>query len=68
MKYKAAYMHKDSGAIECGFEIDANTDEMAVLLARTEERRRFSAMELFGLHEVTGTANNGIDLIRSVKY
>ena len=65
--YRAAYLHRDSGALECGFEIQANTDEMAVTLARTEAYRR-QTMDLAGLHEVTGTATNGLDLTRTVAY
>jgi hypothetical protein len=66
--YKAAFLHKDTGALECGFEVQADTDTMAVLLARTEQHRRHGIMELVGLHEVTGKATNGMDLIRVVDY
>jgi len=65
--YKAAFLHKDTGALDCGFEIQANTDEMAILLARTEEHRRGRTMELCGLHEETGRTASG-ELIRVVLY
>lgn len=62
--YKASFLHS-SGAIECGFEIKTTSDNLAVLLAHTEATRRGAGCTLFGLHEVTGTALDGSDLIRT---
>ena len=64
MKYKAAFSHKDTGALECGFEISAISDRQAVMLARTEEHRRGGSMKLCGLHEAIGAP----ELIRAVPY
>ena len=63
MLYKAAYLYP-SGAIECGDCIYATSDGDAVLMF--EARTKYRKASKFGLHEVTGTADNGIDLIRVV--
>ena len=64
MIYKAAFLQRDTGALECGHVIKALSDDMAVRLARTEEHRRGRVWELCGLHEAIGLP----ELIRVVPY
>lgn len=64
MLYKAAYLY-GSGGIQCGDCIYAQSDGDAAAMAQA--RAKCKHAEVFGLHEVTGTADNGVDLIRPVK-
>lgn len=61
--YKAAFLYQ-SGGIEAGFKIRADSDEEAVSKAEKEAANRYA--KLFGLHEVTGKGSLGGDLIRPV--
>jgi len=65
MLYKAAYLYQ-SGAIECGDCIYATSNDDAVTMAKARAKCRHA--DLFGLHQVTGTANDGSDLILLVDY
>ena len=65
MLYKASYLYP-SGAIEVGNCIYANSDADAVLMA--DARAKVRHADTFGLHEVTGCADDGSDLIRPVKW
>ena len=65
MLYKTAYLYQ-SGAIECGDCIYATSDADAALMAHA--RAKVRRADVFGLHEVTGTADDGSDLIRPVSY
>lgn len=65
MLYKTAYLYQ-SGAIECGDCIYAASDADAALMA--DARAKARGADIFGLHEVTGTADDGADLIRPVSY
>ena len=64
MLYKAAYLYQ-SGGIEAGDCIYASSDSDALLMAEARAKCRYA--DTFGLHEVTGHADNGIDLIRAVR-
>ena len=63
MLYKAAYMYQ-SGAIECGDCIYATSTEDAISMAIARAKCRHA--DLFGMHIVTGTADDGSDLILPV--
>ena len=64
MKFRAAFLCRDSGAIDVGFEIEADTDDMARRRARSEEHRRGTGWSLFGLHESIGQP----ELVRVVRF
>jgi DNA invertase Pin-like site-specific DNA recombinase len=61
MTYAAAFLY-GSGGIAAGHQIEANSDMEAVKMAQGEARARHA--ELFGLHERTGTADDGCPLVR----
>lgn len=64
MIYKAAYLYQ-SGAIECDDCIYATSDADAASMATARAKVRGAGN--FGLHAVTGTADDGSDLIRPVE-
>ncbi len=65
MLYKFEYI-SDFGSILQGDCIYATCDEDAFLMATGRAKLRHG--ELFGLHEVTGMADDGTDLIRPVNF